>query len=518
MARRTHGRVHRALQARRPHPLSIAAGLLLIALYPLLYRGMYAGDGEIHLVYAEHAAHGEFFVFNPGEKSPGVTRPGFMLLGAVMFKVLPATGVPAVVKTIGLGGWWALAGVTYLLGRRLLGDRSWAWLFAVLGALIPGSAYNATIGMENGLFALGVLGWLYLAIRWNWFADRSTPVRSSHDVLLGALLGACCWLRPEGIVFAALAFAHRAWLRRSAFPSAAVLVCLVITGGLVYFHLHQTGFLMPASAWSRIFLPGSGHALQLGPMRIDPAFAIRLAAYFPLTIFFLIGVALLLTRRTPPEHRAVEGFLLTVFWTFFVLYTAVLGAAHLARYAIFLFSIFILVAARGAMWAWTHWSNRRFRLGAFAALAAALATVWSVETVQRLRFDTHAELRRVMNAPRDRARYSEHLIAALGNPTTRPISLAYVEVQARYWLDDRFVVRSLDGRTDPALLKYLGRDGAVDHVGYLKERKVDFVMESGELGGTLAELRALRPGDTLSRSGLHFACIEVDGQRIWRVE
>ena len=96
----------------------------------------------------------------------------------------------------------------------------------------------------------------------------------------------------------------------------------------------------------------------------------------------------------------------------------------------------------------------------------------------------------------------------LGNPTERPISLAYQEVQLRYWLDQRFVVRSLDGRVDKVMMDFV-QDGTFDHIGYLKQRDVDFVVDlvnynRDDTQWSLARLNSLDPGDVETRNGITF--------------
>ncbi len=87
---------------------------------------MFAGDAEIHLAYAERAAQGHFFEFNPGEPSPGVTSPGYMLLLSLFFLVLPAWSVALAAKIFDFVIWYAFIAVLYLLFQQVLRDRRWA--------------------------------------------------------------------------------------------------------------------------------------------------------------------------------------------------------------------------------------------------------------------------------------------------------------------------------------------------------------------------------------------------------
>ena len=143
-----------------------------------------------------------------------------------------------------------------------------------------------------------------------------------------------------------------------------------------------------------------------------------------------------------------------------------------------------------------------------------MAAVFTVETVLRRDLDRdkgaiHSELTAVMRAPANRQAVSDSLILALDSPSPRPIVIAIQEVQWRYLLDDRFVVRSLDGRVDSTLLDYI-EDGDYDHVGYLNERAVQFLVATPNYNRdpslwALDRLTELGEGESLTRDGLTFS-------------
>ena len=154
---------------------------------------------------------------------------------------------------------------------------------------------------------------------------------------------------------------------------------------------------------------------------------------------------------------------------FFALYSSVFGAVHLARYVTFLMPPLALIAAGGARWLWANWPALAERLplsraAAFGGTGLLLAASFSAETYVRLSDPGGVVLADVMAAPAHRAQASDDLLAELRDPAVRPVSIALQEAQLRYWLDDRFVVRSLDGRVDRALLSYVHR-GNHDHLG-----------------------------------------------------
>jgi len=97
-----------------------------ILAYPLIYIGNYAGDSQVHLVYGQNAAQGAFFEFNLGEKSAGVTSPGFMLLIAGFFTAAPDSWVPAIVKAVDLVFWYGLILVIFMTAKTLLRSTVWA--------------------------------------------------------------------------------------------------------------------------------------------------------------------------------------------------------------------------------------------------------------------------------------------------------------------------------------------------------------------------------------------------------
>ena len=514
--------------------LIVAAVIICILAYPLIYFGNYAGDAQLHLVYGENAARGDFFEFNPGEKSPGVTSPGYMLVIAGLFKVFPDTWVPAVVKAVNLLFWYGLLLLVFLTARRLLGSTGWAGMAALAAGLLPGSVYNSTIGMENGIFAFVVFLWLYVAIRAKWFYGTSGDAGTLRiELFLGILMGLGAWLRPEGFVVAALALVYRGLLSLGSVDGFKVMLSrslvfvtplLALGAALGYFHYDQTGHLTPTSISSRILISNiADDTVKLGGFLFSPKFAIRLAQYFPMTILAIVGVWTLVTGRfkIPAGTRDIS-FLIILFLVYFVLYSTVLGSNSLSRYVIFLMPSLAIVAMVGGKWAWENWHPigtpllRRMKVAGACGLVVALAGVYIAETDVRLGLDSQASLWKSMKAPSERQAFSDAMFNRLGRPEELPISIALAEVQARYWLDERFVVRSLDGRVDPVLLDHADGVG-VDHIGYFKEQQVRFLLDTPGYNRdpnrwSIKRLRKLTPGETLTREGLTFVSLPTGMQ------
>jgi len=259
-------------------------------LHPLAYFSMYAGDAEIHLVYAEHAAQGNFFEFNNGEKSAGVTSPGYMLLLALLYVVFPATLVPLAVKLINIIFWYLFLYMIYKVAKWLLRDEVWGWTVTAVVALFPGPVYNATFGMENGIFAFLFIFFFYLTLKWDW--HNNTSDERLKNFILGIILSSALWVRPEGFVVAFLAVLYKLYLlnRNKAFRvtgfirSLGMVVYLVmplILLGMAYFYFHfaQTGKFFPQSGMSRILMGGQ-ESIGSGLLSINLKFTKYLIYYF----------------------------------------------------------------------------------------------------------------------------------------------------------------------------------------------------------------------------------------------
>jgi hypothetical protein len=74
--------------------------------------------------------------------------------------------------------------------------------------------------------------------------------------------------------------------------------------------------------------------------------------------------------------------------------------------------------------------------------------------------------------------YSNEICSLVGcDKRNDKIIVAYQEVQARLRLDDRFIVRSLDGIVDYKLSDYIDNYNCIRHLDYIRDRSVDLLME-----------------------------------------
>ena len=90
----------------------------------------------------------------------------------------------------------------------------------------------------------------------------------------------------------------------------------------------------------------------------------------------------------------------------------------------------------------------------------------------------HTNLRKIAYSQTEEAKinYSTNICALIYCKDTDKIIVALQEVQARLRLDDRFIVRSLDGIVDNQLIKFIDSNNCIRHLDYLKYRQVDLIM------------------------------------------
>jgi hypothetical protein len=122
----------------------------------------------------------------------------------------------------------------------------------------------------------------------------------------------------------------------------------------------------------------------------------------------------------------------------------------------------------------------------------------------------------------DQAGISEGNLLRYGNPTVRPVVIAAQEVQFRMSLDDRFVIRSLDGILDVVYLNYLC-NGYNDHDGYFIDQKVDFLeapfanYNHDPRRWSLQKLESLAEGQSVTRPGIRYTRLAPNLVKVTRL-
>ncbi|HVP38203.1 MAG TPA: hypothetical protein VMS93_03360 [Candidatus Saccharimonadales bacterium] len=299
-------------------------------------------DSYIHFQFARNLAHGHGLSFNPGEPSPGVTSPLWVLLLAAA----QLLGAPVEWASVALGVLAAAAAAVFTLeaGRaaRLPLGLAFAAGLAVAGA--GRITWASVSGMEPCLAtALSVaLVWLYLS-----------QVSGTRRYLgLGLLAGLCAEARPELLLLGLLVAALEAWRAgrerglsgavRAALAMGVPLVALILPYTL--FCLATSGRPLPNTYYVKSYLlvrTGGANLAQL--RRAYVGAAIRFIAWDNLVAAVLLvpGMVLWVIRRGWARRVAVLLWPL-VFWG----YSVVRSPLHynVSRYTIPLIPILALMS------------------------------------------------------------------------------------------------------------------------------------------------------------------------------
>jgi hypothetical protein len=441
------------IRARPLEDVALAA-LCALAVIWVTYLGnrfwwIFGGDPEIHVIFARNLLDGHFLEFNPGYKSGGETSPLYMLIVAAGYTLL-GSYVPYGMKAL---AYLSFAVICYLLFQsNEMAAISRRWSFVLLAACMPFFVFQASLGMENMLFAALAVAVVHIGYR-----------RADRRFILGlpVVLPVLFFLRPEA-VFVALWLGCLAVAKRRMADVLTVIVSIGITYALYVVlnrytgvETHNAGLIRAyLSTLSAIRLPLAGHDVFVSPKAlVGMSYALPLLAY--------MGV----------NYRALSSRdLITLGTLFFVPATLhvfnVLPNTQFSRY--FLFEYGVLLYVFGS----------RF----LASIESrALVGIWLV-TMSIAFAEVHARAGSTDFGASDSIRetspeavkaYSDALFAAL-RPSVVPVAIATQEVQLRGRVDARFVVWSLDGITDFRLGHHL-QAGYIDHFGYIRDRNIEFV-------------------------------------------
>lgn len=397
----------------------------------------WAGDAVIHLRIAELGARGHFFQFNEGEPVLATTS----LLWTAILTVLYAVAGPSIAPTLAkllLCTFWCGA---VLLIARLAPPRV-ALLAAAAFALNPGILQNSVNGMEAILLCYLFLSFLLLQ-------RQQGPLW-----LLGLVSAACCLTRPEGVIFLALFLSHALAQRQTPREQLLWIAGGTLCGLAIYLGITiaATGGLGSDSAQARL-AAGLRESHWIGPIHIHTKTVVRFLAYLPIT------VALWYKRRP-------FTFAQTLFAAMCIFYTFVVGANHTIRYWIPFLGVIIVAAADAIQDLERRW---------LAVGATLLAAVYGAEFVSRNggRPFGYAHTQ-IVSAVSQRKKFTDEFLRALP-ASTYPLRVAALEVQLRYFLDDRVKLLSLDGRTSARFDEYLTPRGLRRIDRFLLEERPDYV-------------------------------------------
>ena len=415
----------------------LAAALLVAAASMILYLGLtafrYSGDAVIHLVFAERLAEGHPFEFNAGIPCSGTTSFAWNAYEAAWMKGLGPSHALLFISLTCLVALFATAGLVSWTARRLGATRGVSFAAGLCFAALPGTVYNAPLGMEAAAFAF-----VSLAV----FAVALLTVSRRPAALVGyaALAALATALRPEGVVAMAVLLITTLWRRDLKLLVAGIIGSLLLAAPIAILQHRMTGAWLPESGLARMAAARRDHWTihLLGPVYFYGRPFLRVLSAWPI----LAAAAHFRLLKGWSAIASVAGAL--------ILYGFVVGATDTGRYFVWVWALAIPGAAAAAQRAW--FASGRQRAGVLIGITWLSISAIG-ETAQRLKTGTRigygiTELRTAF----DRRDTATHRFLA-GRPMARggsKVRVAFYEVQQRWYLNDDVEVLSLDGRTSRA--------------------------------------------------------------------
>lgn len=173
------------------------AAVVVFLLHCAVYLPYTVDDSLISYRFARNWAEGLGPVYNPGERVEGYTCFGWVALLAVAHRM--RLDIEYVSKALGIGAGVICILSVAVLSRRLLNGRSSHLVAPFVLALSPLFAAWACSGMETVLFATMIAGAAY--------AMTIDETRRAAVPRSSVVLGSATLVRPDGVLFALVAFA-----------------------------------------------------------------------------------------------------------------------------------------------------------------------------------------------------------------------------------------------------------------------------------------------------------------------
>ena len=185
--------IFRSLENWRLGCLILSAGAIrcILAIHSAA-NGLF-DDAYASLRYASNLAHGQGFVFNPGERVLGTTSPLHAFLLAALGKVFGITHLVAITVILGLFASLGLLYCSERLLRRVGIPVQVKWTYLCVLAFLPSFLANTSSGMETPLVLFLMSVSIYLAVQ-----DRLTALAIVGILLFLARVDTGLWLLALG--------------------------------------------------------------------------------------------------------------------------------------------------------------------------------------------------------------------------------------------------------------------------------------------------------------------------------
>ncbi len=414
------------------------------------YWNIFSGDSEIHIIYARNFLNGHFLQFNPGYYSGGESSPLFMLIIAILYKLL-GSYLPYGMKTISfLSFIWILVLIYEINPSKIK-------IIKLLGSLLFSSLcfipFQAMQGMENFLFAAVVVTVVFLEI--NKF--KLSSLFTFLLIILSYLL------RPEGILLG-LYFLNSSIInqrkKRIMITIIALLFCfafykllILLTGSDIY----NAGLIRSYTSRLRA-IPIDFESYRVF---ISRKTFIALIYSFPLLILFIFNYKYL-------DKNALNSIIVFVLFPIILHVFLFFPDSHISRYLLYSYGVIFLLSAKYSLPKLSNFS--------IILLTIFLITI-SYNEYQARKALPFLPVQNSIETTMSRSymkAFSDELFNNFSFDSNK-IRIGITEVQIRGKLDDRFDVWSLDGITDNKITKYVN-ENSIDHFGYIKDRSINLLL------------------------------------------
>ncbi len=439
------------LPASEKHLLTALCSLsaLWAAVLVIRYWGAFGGDPEIHIIFAKNLLNGHFLEFNPGYKTGGETSPLYMLVVAVAIELF-GRYVPYAMKAVGFISLGTICVLLYRANTAASITRRYS--IAMLSLCMPFFVFQASMAMENMLFAAAVLMMVHL-----WSRGERRLIAIS-PILLPLLF----FLRPEAVFLGI-------WLGCACLAQRDVRQVVTLgaaLAGTVVFYLilnHYSGGDVQNAGHIRAYLSTlqAVHVPFLGQNVYINLKVLRGMIYLAPVLGYM---AIRHQRLTGSDRiQLITLFLLPAALHLF----NVLPNTQFSRYFLFEYAVVLYI--------FTLRFLADIETGLLVAIWVFVMGVGLLEAHQReSQFGDNVVSEIDSLTPAAVKKHSDTWITEL-QPERLPVIMATQEVQIRGQLDERFVIWSLDGITDRDLAAHL-HGGYLDLFSYIKDRRIEFVL------------------------------------------
>lgn len=473
----------------------IAGAAYVCFIWPFINNVVF--DSVIHYAFAEKFYQGLPFQYNLHDSKVIASTSPFWTILLIMFFAISGYKFIILLKVFILLTWVCTTRLFYLICRDVWKFTRYQILAAILFWMLSVSVLkNSLGGMENIMSAFQLLLTFYLLFKFR----GNLNVKRVFSI--GLLTGWALLTRPEVgalCTFLVLFFLIVLWANRkiTGFGLCKNVLILVVCSLIILlpwyvYQYNQTGKLLSDSALSRMY-EGRWNSVSVMNLIYFHPFLLRalLTAFLPFTIGVLISLKSL--RKGLVELRKncalylfekferVNTLLILLFGC--VCYSIVVGGNQIGRYFVpfypFLFGLGI-IGLNVVYSKLNKGGNLRKRI--FVALIILfLMAANGYDFYERVIVGSQMEsnITEILEAPSKRKVSTSEYLRRFGFNDFDTISVAVIEVQFRYYEDDRINIQSLDGVSSPKVLKYMNAYGFPDFEKFVRNEHPDVIEVAG---------------------------------------